>query len=150
MTGLFRILAFVLIVSVLIFFLYCNNLALANTEVVSYYTELKKALNNKGYKARLLAVSTKRLAFHNNMQVMFSGAASKSRHLNGDAIDFLVFDVNNDGYRNAKDVHIVTRILLNEIMDDKGGLGTYKNEKSFIYCQMVHIDCRKGKGRWDR
>lgn len=148
MKRLFRILVFVIILSVLIFFLYCNNLALANKEIASHYTSLKKALKDKGYKARLLVVSTKRLAFHNNVQVKFSGAASKSRHLNGDAIDFLVLDVNNDGYRNAKDVDIVTKILVNEIMNHKGGLGTYKNEKSFIYRQMVHIDCRKGKGRW--
>lgn len=105
-------------------------------------------MKDKGYKARLLVISTKRFSFHNNIQVKLSGAASNSRHLTGDAIDFLVFDVNNDGDRDSKDVDIVTKILINDIMKDKGGIGTYKNENSFIYRQMVHIDCRKGKARW--
>ena len=135
---------------ILIFFLYCNNLALANKKTASYYNDLKKALKDKGYKARLLVISTKRFGFHNTIQVQFSGAASKSRHLKGDAIDFLVFDINDDGDRNSKDVNIVTGILENEIIKSKGGIGTYKNEKSFFNRQMVHIDCRKGKSRWTR
>ena len=135
---------------ILIFFLYCNNLALANYETASYYNELKKTLKDKGYKARLLVISTKRFGFHNNIQVKFSGAASKSRHLKGDAIDFLVLDINNDGDWNSKDVNIVTDLLENEIMKGKGGIGTYNSERSFFNRQMVHIDCRKVKTRWTR
>ena len=111
---------------------------------------MKKELKDRGYKPSLLVISTKRLPFHNNVQVKFSGAASKSKHLNGDAIDFLVLDVNDDGERNAKDVDIVTSLLENEIMKGKGGIGTYKNESSFMDRQMVHIDCREIKGRWSR
>lgn len=103
-----------------------------------------------GYKPRLLVISTKRFGFHNRIQVKFSGAAAKSRHLDGDAIDFIVLDVNDDGKRNSKDVDIVTAILEKEIMKNKGGIGTYKNEKSFPSHQMVHIDCRDKKGRWSR
>ncbi|HEY5771886.1 MAG TPA: hypothetical protein VIS75_04625 [Chitinophagaceae bacterium] len=150
MKKLLRILIGLLVLVILIFLFYCNNLALANKETVSYYKELKKILREKGYKTRLLVISTKRLGFHNKIQVNYSGAASKSRHLKGDAIDFLVFDINNDGKRNSIDVNIVTEILEKEIMKGKGGIGTYINEPSFIDRQMVHIDCRNGKGRWSR
>jgi len=95
-------------------------------------------------------ISTKRFSFHNKMRVKFSGAASKSRHLRGDAIDFLVFDINRDGKRNAADVDIVYKILDEKIMKNQGGIGTYKNEKSFIDRQMVHIDCRNERSRWAR
>jgi uncharacterized protein YcbK (DUF882 family) len=134
----------------LIFFLYCNNLSLANKEIVSSYHQLKKTLKEMGYKPRLLVISTRRFPFHNYIQERFSGAAKKSRHLKGDAIDFLVFDINNDGDQNSKDVDIVTGILEKEIMKSKGGVGTYKNEGSFINRQMVHIDSRATKGRWAR
>ena len=150
MKRLLRILISLFILVMLIFLFYCNNLALANKEAVSYYKELKRILRDKGYKSRLLVISTKRLGFHNKMQVNYSGAASKSRHLKGDAIDFLVFDINNDGKRNSTDVSIVTEMLEKEIMKGKGGIGTYINEQSFIDRQMVHIDCRNGKGRWSR
>lgn len=82
------------------------------------------------------------------MQVKFSGAAKDSRHLVGDAIDFIVFDVNNDGISNNKDVEIVFDILDKEIIKNKGGIGTYKNEHSFINRQMIHIDCRGYRARW--
>jgi uncharacterized protein YcbK (DUF882 family) len=150
MKRLLRILVGLFFLVILIFLFYCNNLALANKETVSYYKELKRILRDKGYKSRLLVISTKRLGFHNKIQVNYSGAASKSRHLKGDAIDFLVFDINNDGKRNSTDVNIVTEILEKEIMKGKGGIGTYINEQSFIDRQMVHIDCRNGKGRWSR
>ena len=150
MKWFFRIFFLLVILGILIFIFYCNNLGLVNKQTVSYYKELKKELKDKGYQARLLVISTKRFSFHNKIQVKFSGAASKSKHLDGDAIDFLVFDVNSDGEKNSKDVDIVAGLLENKIMKDKGGIGTYKNEGSFINRQMVHIDCRKIKGRWSR
>jgi len=150
MKRLSRLFIGLFLLCILIFFLYCNNLALANNETVSYYSELKKAIKEKGYKPRLLVISTKRFAFHNNIQVKFSGAASGSKHLKGDAIDFLVFDINDDGMRNSNDVDIVTNILETKIMKEKGGIGTYKNEGSFVNRQMIHIDCRKEKARWAR
>lgn len=135
---------------ILIFIFYCNNLGLADKKTVSYYKDLKKALNDHGYKPRLLVISTKRIKFHNNIQVRLSGAAAKSKHLSGDAIDFIVLDVNDDGRRNFKDVNIVVDILERRIMKNNGGIGTYKNEGSFLQRQMVHIDCRSNKARWWR
>ena len=150
MKRLLRIAVVLFLAGILIFFLYCNNLALANEKTVSYYHMLKRSLKDKGYRPGLLVVSTKRFFFHNYIQQRFSGAAKKSRHLRGDAIDFLVFDINNDGDADSKDVDIITGILETDIMKGKGGIGTYKNERSFLNRQMVHIDCRETKGRWRR
>ena len=90
------------------------------------------------------------MKLHNYIQVKLSGAAKKSRHLSGDAIDFIVFDVNKDGIANRKDVDIVYKILDEIIIKNNGGIGTYKNEVSFIDRQMIHIDCRGYRARWDR
>jgi uncharacterized protein YcbK (DUF882 family) len=148
MKRLLRSVILLLLIALLIFFCYCNNLSLADKKTVRIYKELKKELVEKGFRPRLLVISTKRIPFHNKLQVLFSGAATRSRHLRGEAIDFLVFDINRDGKANAADVNIVVDLLDKKIMKGSGGIGTYKNEKSFINRQMVHIDCREGKGRW--
>jgi len=73
-----------------------------------------------------------------------------SRHLRGEAIDFIVFDVNEDGNSDHKDVDIVYEILDRKIVKNSGGIGTYKNETGFINRQMIHIDCRGSRARWAR
>jgi uncharacterized protein YcbK (DUF882 family) len=133
-----------------LFFFYFNNTRLANAKTRTFYTELKDSLKQKGFSAKLLVISTKRVKWHNDIQVKFSGAAKESRHLVGDAIDFIVFDVNSDGKSDGKDVDIAFDILDKEIIKDKGGIGTYKNEKGFINRQMIHIDCRDYRSRWAR
>jgi uncharacterized protein YcbK (DUF882 family) len=116
----------------------------------AFYYALKDSLRQKGLSANLLVISTKRTAWHNKMQEQFSGAAKNSRHLTGDAVDFLVFDINDDGSSNNKDVDLVFEILDKQIIKEKGGIGTYKNEQSFINRQMIHIDCRGYRARWAR
>jgi uncharacterized protein YcbK (DUF882 family) len=143
-----KIIGLLLVLAMLSFFLYFNNTALVSDKTVAFYNQLKDSLRAKGYSSSLLVVSTKRVRLHNYIQVKLSGAAPKSRHLAGDAMDFLVFDVNNDGSSNAKDVDIVYQILNKKIIQNKGGLGTYKKELSFFNRQMVHIDCRGYGARW--
>lgn len=123
---------------------------MANPATTAFYNDLKFKLRQKNYSANLLVVSTKRLKWHNDLQVRLSGAATKSRHLTGDAIDFIVLDVNRDGRADAKDVNIVYDILNKEIIGNKGGIGTYKNESGFVNRQMIHIDCRGYLARWAR
>ena len=144
-----RILGVIFVLFVLTFFLYFNNTSLVNSKTVSFYSQLKDSLRSRGFHPRLLVISTKRFKFHNEIQVKFSGAAPKSRHLIGDALDFLVFDVNKDGKSNSEDVDIVYQILDKIIIKDKGGIGTYKNESSFFNKQMIHIDCIGYKARWN-
>jgi uncharacterized protein YcbK (DUF882 family) len=137
-----------LLVSVAIFFFYCNNIQLANPQLRQWYAQLKQSLRQKGYEPKLLMISTQRFKWHNAIQVKFSGAATNSRYLHGDAIDFLVWDVNGDGQSDSKDVAIVVGILDKEIVQNKGGIGTYITEGSFINRQMVHIDGRGYRARW--
>lgn len=137
-------------IALTLFFFYCNNLSFVNTKTKDFYLQLKASLKGKGYNPSLLVVSAKRVKLHNDFQVKFSGAAKESKHLVGDAIDFLVFDVNKDGDSNEEDVDIVFQILDKEIIKDKGGVGTYKNENAFINKQMIHIDCRGNFARWER
>jgi uncharacterized protein YcbK (DUF882 family) len=121
-----------MIIAAGLFFFYFNNTRLVDAKTRVFYSDLKDSLKRKGFKTNLLVISTKRVKWHNDIQVKFSGAAKDSRHLVGDAIDFIVFDVNNDGISNNKDVDIVFDILDKEIIKDNGGIGTYKNEHSFI------------------
>jgi uncharacterized protein YcbK (DUF882 family) len=116
---------------------------------VWYYKELKKNLVQKGYKDRLLVVCTKRNKWVNYILVKISQAEPNSIHLKGEAIDILVFDVNSDGKSDGKDVDMVYKILDTEIIKDKGGLGTYKNQ-GLLTTLMVHIDCRGYRSRWNR
>jgi uncharacterized protein YcbK (DUF882 family) len=147
---LFRLLLTIFAVVAALSFFYFKNTNLVNSKSRNFYIDLKDTLRNKGYSTSLLVISTKRAKWHNDIQVKFSGAAKESRHLVGDAIDFIVFDINNDGQRDNKDVDIVYEILDKDIIKDKGGIGTYKGEKSFIDRQMIHIDCRGYKARWAR
>ena len=133
-----------------LFLLYFNNTNLVDSKTRVFYSRLKERLQEKGYSPSLLVISTKRVKWHNDFQVLFSGAAKNSRHLVGDALDFLVFDVNRDGNSDGKDVDIVVSILDKQIIKNRGGIGTYKTESLFINRQMVHIDCRGYRARWAR
>ncbi len=147
---IFKLLLIIIAIAGGLFFFYLNNTKLVNPKTRAFYNDLKDTLRQNSYSTRLLVISTKRAKWHNDFQVKFSGAAKESRHLIGDAIDFIVFDINGDGNSDSKDVDIVFNILDKIIVKDKGGIGTYKGEKSFIYRQMIHIDCRGYKRRWAR
>lgn len=140
----------ILLIITCVFLFYCNNTRLVDSKTISFYNQLKDSLRRRGFSTRLLVISTKRLKWHNKIQVKLSGAASKSRHLVGDAIDFIVFDINKDDNSDKKDVDLVYNILDKQIIKDKGGIGTYTNENGFINRQMIHIDCRGYKARWTR
>ena len=147
---IFRLLLIIIATAAGLFFFYLNNTKLVNPKTSAFYNNLKDTLKQNGYSTQLLVISTKRVKWHNDLQVKFSGAAKESRHLIGDAIDFIVFDINGDGNSDSKDVDIVFNILDKIIIKDKGGIGTYKGENSFIDRQMIHIDCRGHKSRWAR
>ena len=135
-------------ISILSFVFYFNNTSSINPKTLAYYATLKEKLKEKGYNPKLIVVSAKRFKWHNNFQVAVPRAADKSKHQKGDAIDFIVFDINNDGQSDDKDVNIVYHILDQEIIGNKGGIGTYKTSSSFFYRQMIHIDCRGTRARW--
>jgi uncharacterized protein YcbK (DUF882 family) len=148
--NLFKLLLIIIAISLGLFFLYFNNTKFVNPKTVSFYNDLKDTLRQKEFSTRLLIISAKRLKWQNDIQVKFSGAAKESRHLVGDAIDFIVFDINGDGKSDSNDVNIVYTILDKHVVKDNGGIGTYKGEKSFINRQMIHIDYRGHRARWAR
>jgi uncharacterized protein YcbK (DUF882 family) len=140
--------AILILLSISSFVFYFNNTSSINHKTLAFYATLKEKLKQKGYAPKLIVVSAKRFKWHNVFQVKVARAAPKSKHLTGDAIDFIVFDINNDGQSDNKDVNIVYRILDQEIISNKGGIGTYKTSSSFFYRQMIHIDCRGKWARW--
>jgi uncharacterized protein YcbK (DUF882 family) len=119
---------------------------LVHPKTRTFYAELKDALRRKGYSSNLIVFSTKRFSWHN----WLIGGEPKSKHMSGEAMDFMVLDINNDGLADRKDVDLVYQILDKEIIKNQGGLGTYKHSKTFLYQQMIHIDCRGNRGRWTR
>lgn len=137
---------FVLLIS--LFFLFANSFRGVDERTISFYYELKDSLRSQGYKPRLMVTSTKRTKWFNDLAVKYSGAAPKSRHLKAEAIDFIVFDVNGDWKADFQDVDIVYNILNKQIIRNKGGIGTYKN--AGMDRQMIHIDCRGRRARWNR
>jgi hypothetical protein len=134
-----KVLYIFLLLSAVFFFSYFNNTRLVNPVTVAYYTDLKKSLKENGYKDRLLVVSTKRFKWDNYLLVKFGNAVPNSRHMKGEALDFLVFDINSDGKTDGIDVDIVSGILKNKIIKENGNVGVYKN-KGLLYKQLVHID----------
>lgn len=130
------------------FFLYANSLRGVNATTLMYYKQLKTELVKKGFEANTLVISGKRAEWHNQLLTSF-GAARKSQHLEGNAIDIVVLDINGDGEINDSDVDIVTEIM-EVLIEGKGGIGTYKTEKLIWNRQMVHFDSRGYKARWKR
>ena len=142
-----RSLLILCVIALGLYFLYFGNTQLAHPKTRAFYAELKDALRQKGYSTNLIVFSTKRFSWHN----WLIRGEPKSKHMSGEAMDFMVLDINNDGKADGKDVDLVYAILDNEIMNKKGGIGTYKiHSKTFLYRQMIHIDCREKRGRWTR
>ncbi|MFK7972098.1 MAG: hypothetical protein AB8F95_17145 [Bacteroidia bacterium] len=143
LTVVFLILGFLI-------WLYTNSLLGVKMTSKDYYAELKEALVSQGYQDNMFVLSGRRWQADNWFLTKFGGAVSQSRHLKGEAIDVIILDVNADGTADAKDVDIVFNILDQDIIGNKGGIGTYKNNSDFFSQQMVHFDCRGKRARWHR
>ena len=91
----------------------------------------KKGLNRDG----VTIISGHRTPNHNASV----GGKRESRHLNGDAIDLKVGDINRDGSVDRKDKKLLIPIL-EEVIGNRGGVG--------IYTMSVHIDLRGHRSRW--
>jgi uncharacterized protein YcbK (DUF882 family) len=129
------------------YLIYIRSLWGVNPVTIQYYKELKMEMRKQGYKPNFIILSGKRWQWHNRL---LNGTAKNSKHLQGEAIDIVVLDVNRDGKMNATDVDIVYTILDKTIIGSKGGIGTYKSENGFMDRQMIHFDCRGSYARWHR
>jgi uncharacterized protein YcbK (DUF882 family) len=129
--------------------IYLQSLRGVDPKTIEYYKELQVEVKAQGYSPSWIVTSTVRPKWFNDLLVEYGGAASKSQHLVGGAIDIIVLDVNGDRNVNSKDVDIIYNILNKKIIRNKGGIGTYKKENS-IDKQMVHFDSRGFRKRWHR
>ena len=91
----------------------------------------KKGLNRDG----ITIISGHRTPNHNASV----GGKRESRHLNGDAIDLKIGDINSDGSIDRKDKKLLIPIL-EQVIGNRGGVG--------IYTMSVHIDLRGHRSRW--
>lgn len=130
--------------------IYSNSLVGVDKSALDAYRSLQERVAAQGHYPRFFVISGRRYWLDNKLLQLFSGANRNSRHLQGDAIDIIVLDVNNDGAADSKDVDIVHGILDREIIGDQGGLGTYKGERGLLNRQMVHFDLRGHRARWNR
>ena len=142
-------LALVGIATVALVCLYTGSLIGVEEETVVTYRMLQESVTEEGYEPRFFVISGRRFWLDNKLLAL-GGASKNSRHLRGEALDLIVLDVNDDGTADAADVEIVHRILDRELIGDRGGLGTYKNESGFLNRQMIHFDLRGYRARWNR
>lgn len=129
---------------------YAGSLVFVEKRSIAVYRSLKENLAEKGYQPRMFVISGRRYWLDNKLLAAFGGASRNSRHLQGDAIDIVVLDINDDGLADAKDVDVVYRILDRELVRNLGGIGTYKSESGLLNRQMVHFDLRGHRARWHR
>jgi len=69
--------------------------------------------------------------------------ASSSKHILGQAVDMVIYDINKDGKYTDEDKKIVLDIANKEVIVDQGGIGRYPGTRT------VHIDVRGHRARWD-
>ncbi len=149
MKKLLKIILLVILFLTITFFAVFNNTNLSSQVTYGYYKELKEILIKRGYQPKLLVICTYRFKWLNYLLVKFNSAAPESWHTKGSAIDILVLDINADGKADGKDVDIAKDILDKEIIKTNGGIGTYKTDKHTLNHQMIHIDNRGFKARWN-
>ena len=103
--------------------------------------ELQNVLEEKGYNETGFEIVNGYRHPSYNEKV---GGASLSRHLQGQALDLSIKDINNDGRITQKDKQIVLDLLENKIIKNQGGIGRYPGTMS------IHFDVRGYKARWDK
>lgn len=72
------------------------------------------------------------------------GGASKSRHIQGEALDLHIGDINKSGKYEKEDKEIVLKMLEEQVIQSSGGIGRYPGTRA------VHFDVRGYKARWDK
>ncbi len=145
-----RLFLLLIVLGIFLYWLHAYLLIGVKQESRVFLQQLKETLKEKDYTPNFFILSGKRYVWDNGWLNEYGNAAKNSKHLNGEAIDIVVLDVNKDGESNAEDVDIVFDILNEQIVKNEGGIGTYKKESNFFSRQMVHFDCRGYWARWHK
>lgn len=114
---------------------------LIDKKVLYKYIEMYKILKSKGYNADDIKITAGHRHPEHNDRV---GGAYTSKHIIGQALDFDVGDIDNNGVADIKDKMIVYEILNKKVIKSKGGIGKYSWDP-----HGLHIDVRGHKARWD-
>jgi len=114
---------------------------LIDKRVLYKYIEMYQLLKKEGYNPDDIRITAgHRHPAHNDE----AGGAYTSKHIIGQALDFDVGDINNNGVANIEDKMIVYKILNRKVIKSKGGIGKYS-----WHPHGLHIDVRGHRARWD-
>lgn len=102
--------------------------------------EIQKSLRQKGYNPDGFKITYGHRHPKKNEE---KHGASLSKHIKGQAIDMVIYDINKDGRYTKEDKEIVLDIAENEVIKNMGGIGRYPGSRT------VHIDVRGTRARWD-
>ena len=114
---------------------------LVNKELLYKLLDLQVALEKENYNKSGFSITNGHRHPYYNEKV---GGASKSRHIQGEAIDIHIGDIDNNGKYQKADKEIVLNLLENKIIKYQGGIGRYPGTRA------VHFDVRGYRARWDK
>jgi len=113
---------------------------LIDPNLLEKYLQLKTLLRQQNLDANAIEITS---CFRNPTYNQLIGGATCSQHQFGKAIDIYVKDLNKDGKEDGKDRKLIVDLLENELIKNKGGIGTYKSNP-----KIVHFDTRDKRARW--
>lgn len=117
-----------------------NQYWLIDKKLLYKTIELQQELIANGYNPKAFWIRYGHRPPQFNSEV---NGANFSRHVNGEAADLVIKDINLDGKYTEEDKTIVLDIVENKIIGNTGGVGRYPGTRT------VHIDVRGKKARWD-
>ena len=113
---------------------------LIDQELLYAVIELQKELDRRGFSRHSFRIRNGHRHPRKNEAV---NGAGLSRHINGQAIDMVIGDVDGDGAYSSEDKDIILEIVDKAVIGDRGGVGRYPGSRT------VHIDVRGFRARWD-
>lgn len=123
--------------------LYLGGLMGASEDVKTKIQLIEAELRSQNYHPKWVIISQKRSSWLNGI---LEKSATKSKHLDGLAIDLYVIDINGDWIFDNKDVDILYNATLRVEKKNPhlvGGFGIYiNNTKSYFTRHMIHLDLR--------
>ncbi len=119
----------------------------SNDNVQQKVDMIKDEVKKMGYTPIWFIISEKRSRLYNSI---LKNSAKNSYHINGNAIDVYVIDVDGDLDFDEKDIKIIEKA--NKLVENKnknfvGALGTYRS-KGYLTRHMIHFDTRGYKKRY--